>query len=251
MRQTLGRRVAKRSGRLTPCAWFALLTALLAPGVLRAETAPAAEAEREPTQAEIEAWLKARALPDTRDEVTSSEEAPPPPPRARGLVLEAGLGAMGYLGTLKHVSPTSPLLHLQLGYEVFDWAMVFVEGDLAYGSTGYANPPPQPRAYSFYGFGGGVRFTVRPTERFGLYLQGSIGAAEVSDDVLIVYGYRSADELSPYYGALLGAEWYQVSPHLALAVSGGVRNYDAGLSRLRSSETELAWLGLVSLRYAF
>lgn len=235
--------------------WVAPSALLLASlqGVAHAATPKAATngAEREPTQAEIEAWLKARALPDTRDEVTSSEEAPPPPPRARGVVLEAGLGAMGHLGTMKHVSPTSPLLHVQLGYEVFEWAMVFAEGDLSYGNTSYASSPPRPRAYAFYGFGGGARFTVRPTPRVGLYLQGSIGAASISEDVLVVYGYNQADDLNVYFGGLLGAEWYQVSPHTALSFAGGVRNYDAGFGRLRSSETELAWLGLTSLRYAF
>ncbi len=207
----------------------------------------------EPSRADIEAWLEARSLPDTRSDESSatSDEVPPPPPRARGLVVESGLGAMGYLGTLKHVTPTSPWLHLQLGYEIFDWAMVFAEGDLAFASTSYANPPPQPRAFAIWGLGGGVRFTVRPTDRVGIYLQGSIGAAQATEDVLRVYGYRNADELNPYYGGLLGVEWYQVSPHYALSLAGGARNYDNGFARRRADAPELMWLGLLSLRYAF
>lgn len=242
--------------------WAALLA--VTPSTLTTQLALAAEGEdsakpteaaavADPSRAEIEAWLEARSLPDTRSDETNadSDEAPPPPPRARGLVVESGLGAMGYLGTLKNVTPTSPWLHLQLGYEVFDWAMVFAEGDLAFASTSYANPPPQPRAFAIWGVGGGVRFTVRPTDRVGIYLQGSVGAAQATEDVLRVYGYRHADELSPYFGGLLGVEWYQVSPHYALSLAGGARNYDNGFARQRADAAELMWLGLLSLRYAF
>ena len=51
--------------------------------------------------------------------------------------------------------------------------------------------------------------------------------------------------------ATLGLEWYQINPHYALAIHGGIRNYDAGLGRERSSETPLAWVSAVALRYAF
>lgn len=232
--------------------WILPCAALLCWSSLAA-AADDAEADKQPSRAEIEAWLEARSLPDTRgDEPTADDdEAPPVAPRAHGLVVESGLGAMGYTGTLKNVTPTSPWFHLQVGYELFKWAMVFGEGDLMFANTSYANPPPQPRAFAIWGFGGGVRFTVRPTDRFGIYLQGSVGAAKATEDVLQVYGYRDAQDLNPYFGGLLGLEWYQVSPHYALSVAGGARNYDTGFARQRSTATEMMWLGIASLRYAF
>lgn len=212
-----------------------------------------AKDEAGPTQQEIEAWLEARALPDTRDDANTGQvdEAPPPPPRAEGLVVETGLGALGHLGPLKNITPTAPRWYLHLGYEIFSWAMIFAEGDVSFMNTGFAAPPPQPRSFAFWGVGGGVRFTVRPADRFGIYLQGSAGGAQATTDVLEIYGYTDADEFKPYFAGQLGLEWYQVSRHLALTANGGVRNYNEGLARLRSTETALAWTGGVSLRYAF
>src|SRR5262245_60899424 len=49
----------------------------------------------------------------------SALEVPPPPPRKSGIVVEGSLGAMGFLGKLKNVSPAASSLHLQLGFEPF------------------------------------------------------------------------------------------------------------------------------------
>lgn len=232
---------------MRPRALTLTLAALSAASVARAGDAPPPT----PNQAEIEAWLDARGMKGETGDPSANLEVPPPLPRPHGFVVETSLGALGHLGPLSHVSPISPWFHAQLGFEPFKWAMVFVEGDIALSSTSYAAPPPEPRSYSLYGVGGGLRFTVKPTDRFGIYLQGSIGGAAVSDDVLGVYGYRDADQLSPYYGGMLGLEWYQVSRHLAFTLNGGVRNYSQLLARERSSQTPLAWIGALSLRYAF
>jgi hypothetical protein len=129
--------------------------------------------------------------------------------------------------------------------------MVFAESDVVFSSTSYANPPPDPRSYALYGFGSGVRFTLKPTDRFGVYVQGSLGLASVSDDVLSIYGYRDADTFNPYFGGMLGLEWYQVSPHYALAVHGGVRDYPDLFARTLDDQMPLAWIGGASLRYTF
>ncbi len=224
----------------------AALLALVTPGVALA-------AEGGPSQQEVEAWLDARAVTSGRTlgAPDTVEEAPPPPPHHRGLVVEGNVGVLGHVGPMKHVSPTAPWFHALVGYEVFDFAMLLVEGDVAFTDTSYANPPPQPRTYALWGLGGGVRFTVRPFDRFGMFVQGSIGAARVTEDVLGIYGYQSADEVNPFFGATAGLEWYQVSPHLALALHGGVRNYADTFDRVSSSETPLAWLGSIAIRYAF
>jgi hypothetical protein len=222
-------------------------------GLAGSAQAAETDAERPMTQQEIEAWLDAHATPGTADVTTVDEppEAPPLPPRHRGVVLEGSVGALGHLGPLRQVSPTGPYFQLLIGYEPFVWLMVFGEGDLSFSSTSNAHPPPEPRAYALYGFGAGARATFRPTDRLGIYGQGSIGAAQVSEDVLATYGFRDADELNPFFGARLGLEWYQVNPHYALAVHGGIRSYPDGFARERSTATPVALIGGASLRYAF
>jgi hypothetical protein len=228
-----------------------LLTVLAAAG-----SAQALEAEpehRQMTQAEIEAWLAARNLPGGGDveSVEEPPEAPPPPPRKQGLVVEGSVGAFGPLGSLKHITPTAPWFHLHAGYELLAWLMLFGEADVAFATTSYANRPPESRAYAFYGFGAGVRFTLRPSARIGLYGQLSLGTARASQDVLHVYGFDNADEFNSYYGGTLGLEWYQVNPHYALAVHGGVRSYEIGLARTDDTEAALAWTAGAAIRYAF
>ena len=82
-------------------------------------------------------------------------------------------------------------------------------------------------------------------------MQASAGGAEINDDVLGIYGYTNADKLSLYLAAELGVEWYQVSPHLALALHGGVRDYTATFKRELSNQAPLAWVSAAGLRYTF
>lgn len=229
--------------------------------VLFAPTALAAEGDDEeksgdrsaPTQAEVEAWLDSRAVAGSRDVEAIEEppEAPPPPPPHRGIVVEASVGGIGHLGDLADVSGPAPWFLARVGFEVFDWAMVFAEGDTWFANTGRANPPPPKRAYAYFGFGGGLRFTVRPFERVNFHLQGSIGTARASNDVLFTYGFEDADSFNPWFGGQLGVEWQQVNPHMALTLHGGVRNYSNGLDRDRATATPLAITGGLAMRYAF
>jgi hypothetical protein len=220
------------------------------PSIARAADEPQ---HREMSQTEIETWLESedKARPEEADEGVDDEEVPPLPPRHHGLVVESSVGAIGHLGPLRRVSPTSPWFHLQAGYELLKFLMVFGEGDVIFSTTRYANPPPEPRGYALYGGGGGLRLTVKPHDRIGLYLQGSAGFARVNDDTLYIYGYRNADKWGLYYGGELGFEWYQVNPHYAFSLHGGARNYEAVLGRDRTGEKALAWVGGASLRYVF
>lgn len=233
-----------RVGQLLP-----LIPALLlvTPAALAAEEGT----ERKLTPEEIEAWLDSRALPTTGDTAARGGDELLPPPRRHGLLVETSVGALGHLGPLKNISPTSPWFVLRVGYEPLRWLLVFGEGELSFASTSYASPPPEPRTYWLYGFGAGVRFTIALGEQFGVFLQGSAGGARVSEEnVLSIYGYADADELNPYVSALLGFEWYQVNPHLGLGLHGGIRDY-FGLERSRSGDRPLAWVSALSLRYAF
>ncbi len=225
-------------------------------GVL-AFTTPARAAnennERPLTTNEIEGWLEAEPGATPADKgTTPGAEEPLPAPRRHGLVLESGLGFVTQIGSMKHITPTAPDFKLHLGYEVLHWLMPFLEGDVAFASTSYASEPPPPRSYFHWGAGGGVRFTLPVSRILAVLAQGSIGVARVSDqNVLAVYGFPHADEINLYYGGELGLEWYQVSPHLALAAHAGIKSYGKGLTRDRGGEAPLAIVGSAALRYAF
>jgi hypothetical protein len=201
-------------------------------------------------QAAVAAALEespAAAAHKRAEKAGSPLDVPPPPPRKKGIVLETSLGAMGFLGKLKNVSPTASMLHAQLGYEPLRWLMVFVETDISFTSTRYIEPS---RGYAIYGMGGGARFTVRFTERVAGYAQGDIGLMETSSDLLATYGFRDAQNWNVYFGGTLGVEWYQVNPHYALALYGGARK-TPGFEREVRSDPALSWVGGAGIRYTF
>lgn len=209
--------------------------------------------ERAISTEEVVSWLDSNGdKPPLTDSGEDDEPlAPPPPPRHKGFVVESGIGAFGQVGEMKHISPIAPWFHLQFGYEPFRFLLLFAEGDLVVSNTSYAHQPPPTRTYALWGFGGGLRGTVKVSERVGLYLQGSLGGAKVTADVLESYGYRSANGLNLYLAGELGVEWYQVSPHLALTLHGGVRDYTSTFKRDQSSQPPLAWVSALGLRYTF
>jgi hypothetical protein len=208
--------------------------------------------ERRLTTGEIEDWLEAEPGTKTGDVgAESAEDEPLPAPRRHGLTLESGIGFVSQLGSLRNVTPTAPLFQLRVGYELFEVLMPFVEADVAFMRTTYANEPPPPRTFFHFGGGAGLRGTL-PVGPFGIFLQGSVGLAKISEqNVLSIYGFPDADEFNLYLGGELGFEWYQVNPHLALGVHAGVRHYGTGLTRDRGGEPPLALLGSLQLRYAF
>jgi hypothetical protein len=245
--------------RLSASPLGARLTAALCCGaacLLSGGLALAAEAqpkERQLTPEEIDAWLDSRAMPKSQSDRGADDEAesPPPPPRKHGFVLESSIGVLGQVGHLKHITPNAPWFGLRFGYEPLRWLMVFAESDLFVASTSYAHPPPPPRSFAFWNVGAGLRATVKPSDRFGVYLQASIGAGRATEDVLELYGYPDAEVLGMYQSAELGFEWYQINPHLALALHGGVRNYPSNFTRDRDTQPPMAWLSGVGLRYTF
>lgn len=224
------------------CGLFAVT--LAAPAVAQDDDAP------QPTQEQLEAWLAEKPASADVSTPPTAPEAPPPPPRKHGFAVEGTIGALGNLGAMKNVSPTLPWFKAAIGWEPAKWLMLLAQGELAFGSTEYANPPPNPRGFTLYGFGGAVRFQFAPADRIGLFVQGELGAADVSNDVLTTYGFRDANKLGPYFGGQLGFEWYQISPHMALVVHGGARSY-GNLARTIGTEPALAWTGSIGLKYTF
>jgi hypothetical protein len=219
-----------------------------------AQQGPAQQGPAQPTQAEIAAFLESRSLPrsieDGGAEQGSTEEVPPPPPRHRGMVLEASSGAVFPLGALRHVSPPSPWFQLHLGYEPTSWFMVLLNGDFTLANTSYAARPPEPRTYAHYAVGAGGRFQLQLAEWFGAHGQFELGASEVTEEVLVQYGYTRSDRLSFHYGARLGLEWLQPNPHLAVGLQGTFRNYP-GLDRSNDASPPTALMLGATLRYGF
>jgi hypothetical protein len=223
-----------------------LLTALCGAVPLVAQ---AAEDVRELDEAGLDAWLS-REPEVASDGSQSDQEVTEPAPRRHGLVIEGSVGALGHLGNMRDVSPVSPWFRLQVGYELLDWLMVYGQGDVTLSSTSLASRPPEPRSYALFGGAGGARLTWAAFHAVSFYLQGEAGLSSVSQDVLATYGYPEADRLEPFAGGALGVEWYQLSPHYALAVSGGARDYFAGFERIHGSRPPWVWFSSVSIRYA-
>jgi hypothetical protein len=200
-------------------------------------------------QADVEAWLEADPAEVDTAAVDEDLDAPLVAPRHRGFVVEGSVGALGHLGHMRNISPVAPWFRLQVGYELFDWLMVFGQGDVSLASTRYASSPPDSRGYALFGLGTGARLSWQPLDALGLYLQGDVGLASVNQDVLSTYGYANADRLRPYFGGMLGVEWFQVSPHYALALYGGVRDYVQNFERINGIKPPVAWLGGLAIRY--
>lgn len=181
-------------------------------------------------------------------------EAPPPPPYKKTLVIDSSIGAMNFFGQFGKVAPPGPYMRTQLGYELFKWFMVFGEGELSFTDTSVREAPPRTRAFPIYGGGAGARFTVRFTDRVGVYAQASIGLlkADVGKNALGVLGFKDAESFDTYLGGRLGFEWYQLDRHFALGITGGARLAQGfGITRVGTSDTPLIGDVGVSLRYAF
>lgn len=206
-------------------------------------------ADEEAATINLEKDAPSRALTEDAPAIL---EAPPPPPYRKSLVVDSSIGALFFLGKFGKTAPPGPLLRVQAGYEFLRWLMLFGEGELAFTDTSRSQEAPKTRAFPIFGFGGGVRFTARFGERFGVYLQGNLGAmkADIRTNALGVIGFKDAESLSPYAGGRLGLEWYQVDRHLALGASSGIR-LATGFKGQGDSSTPLLLDASASVRYAF
>jgi hypothetical protein len=184
---------------------------------------------------------------------TAPPEAPPPRPRKKGLVLEATSGVLGFGGQFRHIAPPSFWMHMQLGYEIFKWLMVFGEGELAFTTDDVDQDPSHSIAFPIYGFGGGLRGTIHITDRVAIFVQGEGGAltALVPQGALEVLGFRNAEGLNGQFGGRIGVEWYQVDRHIALTAQSGARDAMGFAKVVGSPDLPLMWDGSVGLRYTF
>ncbi|MCW5835386.1 MAG: hypothetical protein KIS78_23495 [Labilithrix sp.] len=241
-----GRRPARRTPRSA---------ALTAGAALALSSSLALADEAPPTQAEAPVSAQVDLTRDTQPaaaEEPGAAEAPPPAPYKKSLVLDATVGAIGFLGEFRKIAPPGPWMHLQLGYELLKWLMLFGEGELAFTDTSNRQAPPNTRAFPMFGFGGGARFTLRFTDRFGAYAQGSVGMmkADIATNALGILGFREAESLGVYVGGRLGVEWYQIDRHFALGLNAGVRSAQGFAKLGAGTDSPLALDGGASLRCA-
>ena len=237
-----------------PLAFFALSTATLVAFPASAEDAapPAAALSAAAPDATTTTLPAATPTPESILPAPPAD-APPPLPRKKGLVLDASLGALGFLGQFRHVAPTAPWVHAQLGYELLDWLMLFGEGDLLFTDTSDAQSIAKQTAFPILGFGGGARGTIHATERVAFFLEASIDAlkADVPTNTLVLLGFRNAESLNPSFGARIGVEWYQIDRHMALGAGIGLRDAQGFAKVAEKSDTPLMWDGSASVRYTF
>jgi hypothetical protein len=200
-------------------------------------------------QIDLEKDTQSTALTDVP---VAPAEAPPPPPYKKSLVIDSALGALVFLGKFGQTAPPAPWIRTQIGYEIFAPLMVFGEGELGFTDTSRSQDPPKTRAFPLFSFGGGARFTLRFTDRFGVYVQGSIGAmeADIRKRALEIIGFKNAESLGLYVGGRLGLEWYQLDRHFALGIASGLRDA-TGFKRTIGSDTPLAFDAGAAIRYAF
>jgi hypothetical protein len=200
-------------------------------------------------QIDLERDTQSTALADVP---VAPAEAPPPPPYKKSLVIDSSLGALVFLGKFGQTAPPAPWIRTQIGYEIFAPLMVFGEGEVGFTDTSGTQDPPKTRAFPLFAFGGGARFTVRFTDRFGVYIQGSLGAmeADIRKRALEIIGFKDAETLGLYVGGRLGLEWYQLDRHFALGVQSGLRDA-TGFKRTIGSDTPLVFDAGASIRYAF
>ena len=203
-----------------------------------------------PTSVDLEKDTQSSAL--SAEAPAAPAEAPPPPPYTSTVVIDASLGALVFLGKFGKTAPPGPWIRTQVGYEIFKWMMVFGEGELAFTDTSRSQDPPKTRAFPIFGFGGGGRLTARFTDRFGVYVQGSVGAmkADIRTNALGIIGFKDAESLGIYFGGRLGLEWYQLDRHFALGLTSGMRTA-SGFKQRGSNDTPLAFDAGASIRYAF
>jgi hypothetical protein len=226
------------------------LACLIALPTVFASVARAQEPEQGPSQQQIEAFLSEKPVSPDVTKPTEAPEAPPPPPRRHGFVVESSVGAQTQLGAMRHISPTSPWFRTAFGWEPTRWIMLLGQFDVTVSSTSLANSPPNPRGYALYAGSIGIRGTIPIGTSVGLTVQGEIGGAKISEDVLSTYGFKNADTMNPFFGAVLGLEWYQVSPHVALGARGGIRSYGE-LFDTSTGGAGIGWTAAVTLRYVF
>lgn len=165
---------------------------------------------------------------------------------ARGLFVEAQLGALGFVGDLGAVSKAGPRLAVDVGYEFTGWLSALLQLDASFHDT-QNRPPPSHTVYEMLGASAGVRFTVPFNARAAIWADGLVGIVWTGGDVLHALGFHDSVKPSIAYGGELGFDWHVLARHHSLGVLAGGRMYPA----LVREGYSLGIYGSAYLRYVF
>jgi len=165
---------------------------------------------------------------------------------ARGLFVEAQLGALGFIGDLGEVSKTGPRLSIDVGYELASWFSALLLLDASFPDT-KNRPPPSHTVYEMLGASVGARFSVPFNARAALWATGLVGMAWTGGDVLHALGFHDSVKPSISYGGELGFDWHVLARHHSLGVLAGGRVYP----ELVRDSYSLGLYGSAYLRYVF
>ena len=163
---------------------------------------------------------------------------------ARGLFVEAQLGAEGFITGLGEVSAPGPRLGILVGFEFASWVAIAarLEGSL-HETTNRA--PPSTSVYENFVTLVELRLTAPLTPRAALWLDGQFGGVRSTGDVLRTLGFQDADGWGMVYGGELGFDWHVRGLHHSVGLNAGARLYPS----LSQEDPSLAVHGGLYLRY--
>jgi hypothetical protein len=198
--------------------------------------APVAREEPDPTRLDVER-LPPEAIAITRDLY------------AHGFLVEAYLGARGFVNGAGDVTTPGPWASIRFGYEILDWLMVLlgVEGSMHQTD---APAPPAQGAFELVQGTVDLRVQIHPTAEFAIWLDAQFGLLVATTDLLVLYGFEGSDVVGITYGGELGLDWHLRSRHHSIGVMGGVRHYPS-LEATNGTAPALGVHGAAYIRYVF
>jgi hypothetical protein len=140
-------------------------------------------------------------------------------PSSSGYVTEAGIGATAFIGPNAGYSAIGPGFHLRVGYDLFSW---FTVGGHLGASTHQATvpPPPEGEYYQLYTAAADARLSAS-AGRFGLFVDGGLGLAYISSNVLGKVGILDPGQrVTVQFEAGGGIEYQLQNRHYAFGLAG-------------------------------
>lgn len=162
---------------------------------------------------------------------------------AHGWFVEGHVGARGMRGGAGEVSAVGPYMSLGGGYELLPWLWTKVGVELSLHATD-APPPPSPTAFEMLAAFAQLRAQLAFSARAALWLAAETGLVTTTGDILPIYGFTKADDLTALFGGQIGFDWHFIHRHYSVGLALGGRFYP-GLDRQGGTST----LGLRSSLY--
>jgi hypothetical protein len=140
-------------------------------------------------------------------------------PASTGWFAEGGLGAVAFLPKASRDARVGPALDLRIGRDLFSWLAVGI--NLAASShEATVPPPPEGEWFQLYRGGGDARLGAR-FDRFAAFVEGSVGVAMISSNVLgRVMITDPGEQFSIAFAAGAGIEYQLENRHYAVGLAG-------------------------------